>query len=56
MIGWLSENPLMLAFANCCVAPLVSAAIGYLVAVYRPRLQSPVVLSQRDDDDLADKF
>lgn len=51
MINWLSQNPGVLLFLNCCAGPIVCVVIGYLIAIYRPRLRMPVTMDRPSTQD-----
>jgi hypothetical protein len=48
MIGFLTDNPGVLLFLNCCLAPLILFGLGVAVGRFRPRFRLPFTLDRHD--------
>ena len=56
MINFLTENPGILMFLNCCLGPAVCFTIGFLFAKFRPTFRSPITLDREAAESLEERF
>jgi len=50
MIEWLTGQPGLLMFGNCCLMPVAFTMLGMFLARRRPRFRSPVTFERGYDE------